>query len=525
VAGGLNLRILLIIVVIVVGLAIASTIAVYSYGRFAERALGPPSYALPPGTNTVLDQGAADLLQREGGKNGLAMVPNGFDAFAARVFTARAAGRSLDLMYYIWEPDLTGILLADEVLKAADHGVRVRMLFDDFTTHGAVTPYLALDSHPNIEVRMFNPTRARENALRRGMEMFLRLFTATRRMHNKAWIADARVAIVGGRNVGDDYFEATELNNFSDLDLVMIGPVVDQAEAVFDRYWNSKVVLPITALIRAHQKPDLEGFRAYVAERVASPEAAPYWERVKETASLTALLSGPDPIHWVEDAEVIADPPEKTLDEDHSNWLIARLTKVLGSATRSLEITSPYFVTGVTGTEGLVDLARTGVAVSVLTNSLAATDAFPSGFSGYANYRPELIKGGVRLRELMPEKQPSFTALAGASKLALHTKAFTVDNQGGFIGSFNFDPRSAALNTEMGVLYSSADLAADVSKLFGEQSAATRAWRVDLDEQGALRWTGEPGGVSETFDHDPDTSPFRRFVVWVLGKLPIEGQL
>lgn len=519
------MRILLIILAILALGVGASVLAVYSYGQFAERSLGPPSYALPPGDTTPLDLGVAALVEENGGRNGLVLMSNSYDAFAARVLAARAAGRSLDLMYYIWEPDLTGNLMSQEVLMAADRGVRVRMLLDDFTTHGTVVPYLALDSHPNIEVRMFNPTRARDNALRRGLEMVLRLFSMTRRMHNKGWIADGQMAIVGGRNIGDDYFDATESHNFSDLDLLMVGPIVNESEDVFDQFWNSTVVLPITALARAHQQPNLDGFRAAVAKTAESPEAKPYLDRVRERASAIDSLAGPGTIHWTNDAGLYSDPPQKALGLDEDQWLFARLSKAMETAKTSLEITSPYFVTGQQGTERLVALAQRGVDVSVLTNSLAATDAFPTGFSGYANYRAPLLAGGVKLYELMPQTERSYTLLAGASKLALHSKAFTMDDDAGFVGSYNVDPRSATLNTEMGVFFRDAALAGQLNQLFATDSAPDRAFSVSLDANGQLRWEGEVDGTMETYDHDPDTSPFRRFVVWVLSKLPIESQI
>ena len=516
------MRVLLIVVAVVIAVAIASVLAVFSYGQFAERSLGPPSTALPVADNTDLDRFATNVEAGKDGKTGLVMLANGYEAFATRALASRAAGRSLDLMYYIWEEDLTGNLLAGEVLKAADRGVRVRMLLDDFTTNGSVAPYLALNDHPNIEVRMFNPTRARENALRRGLEMFLRLFSNNHRMHNKAWIADARVAIVGGRNIGDDYFDATLLGNFSDLDLAVFGPAVAGAETIFDEYWNSRVVLPITALARAHQTPRLDLFREEIAKVEASEPAKPYLERVQERVSLMTSLAGPNAIHWSESAEIHADPPQKALGENRDKWLIYTVAKAIDAATRSVEITAPYFVPAEYGTNGLVDLAKKGVSVSVLTNSLAATDAFPAGFSGYAVYREALLKGGVKLYEQRPQKQPGYTVLLGASKLALHTKAFTVDDDTGFIGSFNFDPRSAELNTEMGVLFHDTELIAQVRKLFADQSARTNAFTVTLDDKGQMRWEGDVDDTAEVFDHDPETSPFRRFFTWFLSKLPIE---
>lgn len=516
------MRVLLIIVGVLIGLFLASVIAAYSYGQFAERSLGPPSSALAVGDNTDLDLFATSRQAGQDGKTGLVMLANGYEAFATRALASRAAGRSLDLMYYIWAEDLTGNLLAGEVLKAADRGVHVRMLLDDITTNGSVGPYLALNSHPNIEVRMFNPTRARDNPLQRGLEMALRLFSTNHRMHNKAWIADARVAIVGGRNIGDDYFDATSVNNFSDLDLAILGPAVAQAETIFDEYWNSKVVLPITALARAHQEPRLDLFRNEIATTEASDAAKPYLERVHERVSFMASLAGSDAIHWSDNVAIHADPPQKALGEDRDKWLIYTVAKAINAATQSVEITAPYFVPTDFGTDGLVDLAKKGVSVSVLTNSLAATDAFPAGFSGYADYRVPLLKGGVKLFEQRPEKQPSYTVLLGASKLALHTKAFSVDEDTGFIGSFNFDPRSAELNTEMGALFHEPSLAAAVRRLFADQSAPTRAYTVTLNDQGVTRWQGDIDGKTETFDRDPETSPFRRFFTWFLGKLPIE---
>ena len=519
------MRIAIILLALIATAAILSTAAVYSYGRFAESALGEPSFALPPGDDTQLDTAIAPMITAEGGKSGLVLVENSYDAFAARVLAARAAGRSLDLMYYIWEPDLTGGLLADEVLKAADRGVRVRLLLDDFTTHGTVAPYLALNSHENIEVRMYNPTRARDNALQRGLEMLLRLVSATRRMHNKAWIADARLAIVGGRNIGDDYFDATEADNFRDLDLLALGPVVAEAEGVFDTYWNSAVVIPITALARGRMTPDLDRFRATVAETANSAEAQPYLDRVRERVSVLAMLVEPKAIHWTDNVAVYSDPPEKTLGADQDNWLIVKLMALMETAERELDIASPYFVTGVLGTAELVRLAERGVAVRILTNSLAATDYFPAGFSGYANYRPTLLAGGVELYELRPQRERAHTVLLGASKLSLHTKAFTVDDRLGFVGSFNFDLRSAGLNTEMGIAFEDGELVAVLRALFRDQMGPEDSYRVTLNQNGAMRWAGEVDGAMETYDHDPDTSPFRRAVVWVLQWLPIESQL
>src|SRR5690554_1010415 len=198
--------------------AAASFLAVLSYGYFARRSLGAPSHALETELSaTELDRAIAPMLERHDGQSGLALISGNLDAFAVRALSARAAGRSLDLMYYYWKGDLTGRLLMKEVLGAADRGVRVRLLIDDINTRGLDRAYRALDTHPNIAVRLFNPSRARHGGLRRGIEMVLRFFSVTRRMHNKAWIVDGRLAIVGGRNIGDAYFGAAETSNFRDI--------------------------------------------------------------------------------------------------------------------------------------------------------------------------------------------------------------------------------------------------------------------------------------------------------------------
>ena len=241
--------IFLVIVVVGLAFAVASILAVYSYGRFAERSRGEPSFCLPTGGGrTPLMEDLHKFLASPKGTTGLAMVSSNLDAFAARSLSARRAGRSLDLMYHLWHSDLTGRLLAYDVLEAANRGVRVRLILDDINDFGRDPAYLALDHHPNIEVRMFNPSRARKGRLRRGLEMTMRPFSLTRRMHNKAWIADGMLAIVGGRNIGDGYFDAAETSNFRDLDLLIVGDAVHQTEGIFDQYWNSSVVIPIGAL-------------------------------------------------------------------------------------------------------------------------------------------------------------------------------------------------------------------------------------------------------------------------------------
>ena len=439
------------LLIFVVGLvfAVASTSAVYSYGRFAERSRGEPSFCLPiDGAPTPLMEDLHRFLAVPTGITGLAMLSSNLDAFAARSLSARRAGRSLDLMYHIWHSDLTGRLLAYDVLEAATRGVRVRLILDDINDFGRDPAYLALDDHPNIEVRMFNPSRARKGRLRRGLEMAMRPLSLTRRMHNKAWIADGVLAIVGGRNVGDGYFDAAQASNFRDLDLLMVGDAVDQAAGIFDQYWNSPVVIPIKTLSK-QAGADQAAVRQRLVDQARSESSRPYLDHVLTRSSLALALDKIE-LHFSDKVRVISDPPEKALRDKNESWLKNKLSPLVVGASRTIEITSPYFVPREGAAKALIRLVDSGVNVAILTNSLAATDV-AAVHSGYTRHRLQLIKGGVRLFELQPHGRASDISLLGSSGKGLHTKALVADERLGFIGSFNFDPRSASLNTEMGV--------------------------------------------------------------------------
>lgn len=517
------MHILAIVSACVVALALASLLAVYSYGRFAERARGAPSTALPPeGEATALDTMVAPLLQRHSGSSGLMLLSANLHAFAVRAHSARCAGRSLDLQYYYWLDDLTGGLLAKEVVAAAERGVRVRLLLDDINTGGRDTGYLALDSHPNIEVRLFNPSRNRENALRRGIEMLLRVFRTTRRMHNKAWIADGRVAIVGGRNIGDAYFDASETSNFRDMDLLLVGPAVAQAEAIFDSYWNSAAVIPMKSLAGS-RKGDFSWIKSLLHKRTTAAPAAPYLLRLVEQTSAENMLADEGRLHWSHQVKVVSDPPDKALGAAQERWLSHTIFPMLVHAKANLEVVSPYFIPGDEGVRRLLSLVGMGVSVSVLTNSLAATDV-AAVHGAYANYRKRLIEGGVKLFELRPEAAKTDMSLFGSRSASLHTKAFTVDQTAGFIGSFNFDPRSASLNTEMGVLYEDPNLAAEVHAEFAARIAPENSYQVQLKD-GHLVWEDIVDGRLQTWTREPRAGIWRRMTATVIGYLPIESQL
>ena len=411
-------------------LVVAALAAVALYGRFSAPRSGTPSSAFAVSdVQTELDAAIAPLLAQNPGRTGLRLIADNIEAFALRAAASRHAQRSLDLQYYYWKGDMTGRLLANEVIKAADRGVRVRLLLDDINSKGRDSNYRALDKHPNVEVRLFNPIRRRDGVFLRGIEMLVRFWSVNRRMHNKAWIVDGRLAFVGGRNIGDAYFDASEASNFRDMDLLLLGPAVQQTEMMFDRYWNSAMVAPIRALA-VSRRANLEELRGRLEKLASAAKTGPYLRRVREGLSAQNMLSGVEHFHWTSSARIVSDPPEKASSAERNGWLLDAILPALTGARKSLEITSPYFIPLENGAKLLLKLAQDGVAVSVLTNSLAATDV-TAVHGAYMRYRKPLVAGGIRLFELRARDAVKDVSLFGSSGASLHTKAFVADGAHG----------------------------------------------------------------------------------------------
>lgn len=496
----------------------------------------PPStgkaetHHLPAAADTALARYARAEADRHPRQSGFRLLTLSTNALLSRVALADHAAHSIDLQYYIFANDMTGHLIMQHLLAAADRGVRVRILVDDINFDDKDHLFEALDSHPNIEIRLFNPFRTRDrNPLSRAAQFVLEWRRLNRRMHNKSFIVDNSVAVIGGRNIGDPYFGADSNTRFRDLDVVAIGPVVQQASEAFDAYWNCDAAYPLDQL----KKTDASGQRLAAARLILQKDVRAYTQSDYAQAVSDELPNGPTADKrgaWFwGDAELVADQPEKIeVDGDVPALRIGpRLKAMLDGAHHEILATTPYFIPGDAGTKHLVALARDGVTIKVLTNSLASTDE-AAVHAGYAHYRKALLEGGVQLYELKPtsgQSQPS-TTVGKSSGISLHAKSIVVDDRKVFIGSLNMDQRSKLLNTEMGVIVDSPGLAHAISDFFRTATQPSNAYRVTIDPVSHnLVWHAKDNGKPVAFQSEPGADATRRAEVTLLGLLPIDSLL
>lgn len=479
--------------------------------------------ALAPARSSYLDQHLEPIEQSNPGKSGFRLVSDGYEAFALRLQSIELAERSIDVQTYIWHADLSGGYLAYALLRAADRGVKVRLLLDDMDARSKHYSFAGLAAHPNIKVRLFNPFASRTGTLGKLGEATLRFDHLNRRMHNKCWIVDNRLTIAGGRNIGNEYFGASEYANFVDLDLAMVGPVVRDASASFDRYWNAPVTYPIELLAREDATPEgLARVRGLLNRHALAAPTSHYAQVLQHDDMVKKLLVGQWKMYWTDDYRLLSDDPMKVRadEQEQHSAVLNGLLDAGHESKRSLWVLSPYFVPGNLGLSRLLEMRRRGVEIRVVTNSLAANDVL-AVHSGYGRYREAMLEAGIELWELKPLFEQRLRAsLFGSSGASLHSKALILDGERVFVGSYNLDQRSANLNTEQGVLLANPTIAQEMQRLFLTQAKPERAWRVSLiDEQ--LHWQDD----DQDYTAEPGTGVGRRMLTWLIGLLPIERHL
>jgi cardiolipin synthase C len=478
-----------------------------------------------PAEPTTLSAAIATHLEAHATQSGVRLIPDGFEAFELRVHSLRLAQLSIDVQTYIWRDDPTGRYIAHELLLAADRGLIVRVLLDDMDARPRDLALQALDAHPNIEVRIFNPFRTRSGLLRTLAEVSRRGRRLNHRMHNKSWIVDGSLAICGGRNIGDEYFASAREVNFIDLDVLMLGPAVDQAAVEFERYWNARLSVHIGRLRKYIRKRlHLRRHRERLQQSTQQAPSDAYSRHLEKQDGRAALLECP--FVWSRDVRAIADDPRKAYGDSGASHVLTAMATEIRAASREVLLISPYFVPGLAGTAALRSLAMQGASVRILTNSLAATDV-AIVHSGYAKYRHPLLEAGVRIFEMKfaNSDQARSRFRLGSSRASLHTKAVILDGQRVFVGSFNLDPRSAELNCEMGIWIRSRQLALELTADFRSGIDPERSFALQIDGNDDIEWVEKHDGELITHSREPYASWTRRLIVRLLQSLPIESQL
>ncbi len=483
---------------------------------------GAASKAIPPSQTTALGDAFLPLAEQNAGQSGVYPLADGRDALVARILLARAAEQSIDVQYYIWQRDATSWLLLDELRQAAERGVRVRLLLDDNGIPGLDNVLAAMNDMPSVEVRIFNPFTLRDPKLVSYLFDFPRL---NRRMHNKSMTVDGVATIIGGRNIGDIYFAYGEGEAYFDLDVLAVGPAATDVADNFDLYWSGASSYP-AELVLAPSSDGLDELALEVAGANESVIGSDYIEGLKSSRLLARIKEWSLDLEWT-DVTLVSDDPGKGLGEANGeDLLLARLSDLLGRPEERVDIVSAYLIPGESGTALIKRWLADGVETRLMTNSMEATDVMPV-HSAWMGYRDEIVRAGGQVIELRsrPDIPPatSLARLLGGSLSSLHAKAFAVDNERVFIGSFNFDPRSASLNTEMGFLIESPRIATAMVNTMDSNNAV---YSVELSENDEIIWIEDLGGGEVTIHtEEPGTTAFQRALATFVSWLPVEWML
>lgn len=471
------------------------------------------------------------------GQSGFRLLVNGTDSFLLHQEIADRVERTLDVQYFLFEQDDTGKLLLQALLDAADRGVRVRLLLDDAEAFDAGSAIRPLAAHPNIEIRLFNPfVVRRELAVFRWAEFAIGGRRLNYRMHNKLFIGDNAVAVSGGRNIGDAYFQASTKLELGDFDLAVAGPMVRALSHSFDAFWNDRLAIPVEALpLGKPSSVDLENCRKDLAAHRDRLRSSDYIRSLSKISILDSMLADGAAMTWAV-AALAYDTPDKILVEgnDQPGRLMWPQVRQAVEATRSdLIIVSPYLVPGEAEMALLRRLRQRGVRVRILTNSLASTD-MPIVHAGYSRRRIPLLEAGCEIYEVRPllgkpEAGHHLIKSGSSGQFGLHAKVFIIDGQRAVIGSMNFDLRSLDINTEIGLIIDSPRIASEITARFEAIAQPANSYQVTLetaaDGEEAVQWATEVQGRTLRFDSDPDVDFGKRMAIRMLSVLPLDNLL
>lgn len=459
--------------------------------------------------------------------SGIILLTTGEDSLLARLALINSTKHSLDLQYYAINNDITGNMLFDAIVRAADRGVKIRLLIDDISVGVVKKELSALNCIGNIDVRIFNPINKNNQSLpARVFAFFARMRKATRRMHNKALIADQKACITGGRNLGDEYFDAHKDMTFKDLDVLSLGPVAENIYESFDLFWNHRASYPITRLYNFQPsnryvrriRRKLEKKRRRRSRRDQDH---------KRYATTFEEFTAAHPVTWAQ-CKFLSDDPAKIYGQDAANVHrpMEKIASMVENAGKEFLIVSPYFVPSERGCRWLENITRKGISVSAVTNSLASTDVV-AVHTGYKRYRRCLLEAGVRLFELKTidgrRTKQRVLGRTAPSYASLHAKVYIIDREIGVIGSLNFDPRSVRLNTESALIIHDRNVAQELIKLFEMITAPETSYRLHYEKR--MVWESRKDGKTQILYHEPEASIWRRFQDMAFGLLPVEDQL
>ena len=456
-------------------------------------------------------------------------LDDAFSSIASRLHLINKAQHNIDLQYYIWENDSIGHLMLAELLKAADRGVKIRLLIDDQNGTKLDATLKQLAAHPNFEIKLFNPYKFRKL---RVIDYAFRLKHINHRMHNKLIIADGAIAVTGGRNISREYFDASDNFQFTDMDILFYGTAVQHANDVFHEFWNDNLSYSVPQLLGNGNQEQLAKLRQYY--ELTALQKDQLKKRIELAEKQINKHLKDRPINWAK-AHFIADSPNKIRGEaTHDQLIYSQMLNIMGEPKQHLELVSAYFVPTRKGTDYLVNLSKNDVRIRILTNSFLANDvAVVHAF--YQKYRHDLLQNGIKLYEFKPyierNKRTWYEVVTGnvipakgKNTSSLHAKFFDIDGMV-FIGSFNFDPRSANLNSEVGLVVESDVLQKYISKSL-DQYLPQIAYELKLNKQGEIIWLDQhkDGSIVE-YKHDPETTKFQRFAMQAVSYLPIEWMM